>query len=357
MKRPSQNFSFFLLGLVSLSFAPTLFSGGGSRGLSSLHPASDRSDLKADYKRPELIPYPKKNPFSEAKYELGKQLFFDPRLSQSNVMSCATCHNPSFSWGDGLAKAVGHGHKKLGRRAPTILNAAWGSSFFWDGRARTLEEQALGPIESPDEMNLKIPALVERLKAVPQYVEAFDKAFPGEAISGDTIGKAIATFERGVVSDLAPFDYWIAGTENAISDSAKRGFQVFNDKGKCVICHNGWNFTNHSFADTGISKADIGRGKFDTNKYVKFAFKTPTLRNVAERGPYMHDGSIGSLREVVDTYNVGGKFRRTGSKLFLKPLNLTEQEKEDLVAFLGTLSSKDEAISLPILPSGEKGDK
>jgi cytochrome c peroxidase len=358
MKSSRQHFSLALLGLISLSLAPTLFSGGTSRKPSSIISPSDDSALKASYRRPEIIPYPKKNPYSEEKYNLGKKLFFDPRLSQSNVMSCATCHNPSFSWGDGLPKSVGHGHKVLNRRAPTILNSAWGASFFWDGRVRTLEEQALKPIESPDEMNLKIPELVKKLEAVPQYREAFEKAFPGEKISGATIGKAIATFERGVVSDLAPFDYWIEGSERAISESAKRGFQVFNDKGKCVICHNGWNFTNGSFADTGLSKNDIGRGKIDKNKYVQFAFKTPTLRNVAVRAPYMHDGSIPTLREVVETYNKAGKIHRMTSKLFLQPLHLSEQEKEDLVAFLETLTAKGEAVEIPALPvSVLKGEK
>ena len=184
----------------------------------------------------------------------------------------------------------------------------------------------------------------------------FDQAFPGQPISGETIGKAIATFERTIVSDIAPFDRWVAGKENAISPSAKRGFVLFNEKAACVKCHTGWNFTNGSYADTGLPSTDEGRGKFENNKYLKFTFKTPTLRNISRRHYYMHDGSLTSLRDVVEDYDVGGRVKRDDFQLFLKPLKLTEQEKSDLLSFLETLTSEDEVIATPSLPGERKGE-
>ncbi len=318
-----------------------------------LRPASDKTGLKAAFRRPEKIPFPSANPFSEEKYRLGKILFFDPRMSRSGMMACASCHNPSLSWTDGMAKGVGHGHQTLARRVPTLLNGAWNTTFFWDGRAATLEEQALGPIQAEAEMNMKLPELVDRLEAIPEYAALFDAAFPRERVSGENIARAIATYERTIVSDLAPFDYWIEGDESAISEGAKRGFVVFNKTAGCVKCHTGWNFTNGIFADVGIDTTDLGRGKVVGSAVVEYAFKAPTLRNIARRGPYMHDGSIATLRRVVDNYDAGGTVRRPMVKIFLKPLGLTSEQKTDLLSFLGTLTSEDEAVRLPSLPRGE----
>ncbi len=314
-------------------------------------------ELKADYKRPAKIPYPAENPYSKAKDELGKTLFFDPRVSGSQVMSCGTCHNPSFSWGDQLNKGIGNNHKELGRRSPTILNLAWGTRMFWDGRAANLEDQATGPIESEGEMNMKIDGpngLLARMSILPKYGEMFDKAFPeskGHAINKENIGKAIATYERGIVSGTASFDKFISGDEKAISNSAKNGFLVFNTKGNCSSCHSGWAFTDHSFQDIGIADEDIGRAKILPKlASMQHAFKTPTLRNVDQRGPYMHNGSERTLADVVEFYNRGGDKRRENTSTFVKELHLTEIEKADLVAFLKTLTSVDAPQSLPILP-------
>jgi cytochrome c peroxidase len=153
-------------------------------------------------------------------------LFFDPRLSGSNFIACASCHNPGFSWSDPLPKAIGHGMNELGRRTPSILNLAWGELYFWDGRAESLEAQAMGPITAPGEMNQSAEKLEAELRAIPGYAELFEAAYPGEGISADTISKALATFQRGVVSGEAPFDRWVAGDERAISAAAKRGFHV-----------------------------------------------------------------------------------------------------------------------------------
>ncbi len=306
--------------------------------------------LKASYLRPQRIPFPPSNPFSEEKYQLGKRLFFDTRLSGNGTMACASCHSPTQNWTDGRGRAVGHDGKILGRKSPTILNAAWGTTFFWDGRADSLEAQALGPIQSPAEMNQTLPKLVQLLEAAPEYRSRFDKAFPGKGITPETIAKAIATFERTVTSDIAPFDRWVAGDEGAISEKAKRGFVVYNGKGTCVTCHNGWNFTNGSFADIGLKSEDEGRAKIEANPALAFAFKVPTLRNISKRAPYMHDGSLPDLQAVIDNYAKGGAVRRPTSKLFLKPVELTEADKEDLIAFLETLNSEDEAVTAPPLP-------
>lgn len=307
--------------------------------------------MMAEYQRPKSIPYPDNNKYTKAREELGKMLFFEPRLSGSQVMSCATCHNPSLGWEDGQPKAVGHGHKILGRKSPTVLNLAWAPRLFWDGRAGSLEEQALGPIEAPGEMNNPLANAVDNIKNVKGYKKYFEAAYPGEGISKDTIAKAIATFERGVVSGEAPFDRWLAGDSNAMSASAKNGFKVFNGKAKCAACHSGWSFTDHSFQDIGVNDKDIGRGKFLKLRSQQHAFKTPTLRNVTERGPYLHNGQEKTLMDVVEFYNRGGDTKRPSKSSSVTSLNLTQTEKTDLVNFMKALTSKDKPIDLPILPA------
>ncbi len=308
--------------------------------------------IKEQYRRPKEIPFPADNPYTAVKAHLGRTLYFDPRLSRAGMQSCASCHNPSFSWGDGLPKGVGDGMKQLGRRSPTILNAAWGQIFMWDGRKESLEDQALGPIQADVEMNLPLDKLIARLEAVPQYRTLFAAAFPdGGKITADRIAKAIATYERTVVSPVAPFDRWIEGDEKAISDSAKRGFALFNGKAKCSGCHEGWRFTDDSFHDIGLADDDIGRGKFleDIVK-MQHAFKTPGLRNIVERAPYMHDGSVPDLKAVVMHYNSGGVNRPSRSDK-VHPLGLTDAEVDDLVAFMRTLSSEDIPTQLTQLPN------
>jgi cytochrome c peroxidase len=326
-----------------------------SRSPSSLAPELDLASLKSPYVRPDSIPFPDSNPFSEAKYELGKTLFFDPRLSGDGKIACASCHNPGTSWTDGRGRAVGHKGKILGRKSPTLFNLAWGNTFFWDGRADSLEAQALGPISSKDEMNQDLGELVAELSQIPGYRALFDKAFPGKPLSKETIAQAIATFERTVVTAPSAFDQWIAGEDGALSPSAQRGFVLFNTKAACVNCHNGWNFTNGSFADIGLLTSDEGRGKLLNDPDLAFAMKAPTLRNIAKRAPYMHDGSLPTLEAVLDHYDAGGRAPRETTRLFLKPLGLTGAEKEDLLSFLKTLDSEDEPVTAPALPqSGEK---
>jgi cytochrome c peroxidase len=312
--------------------------------------AASIDQLRGEYKRPATIPFPSDNPYTVAKVALGKALYFDTRLSRANVLSCATCHNPAYGWGDGQPKGVGDNMKALGRRSPTIVNAAFGQIFMWDGRAASLEEQALGPIKTDVEMNLPVDKLIERLNSVPGYASMFEAAFPKEGIKPEHVAKAIATFERTVVSARAPFDAWVDGGEKAISDEARRGFALFNTKAACARCHSGWNFTDDSFHDIGLASEDVGRGKFlPSISKMQRAFKTPGLRDIAQRGPYMHDGSLATLEAVVDHYDNGGIDRPSRSDL-IKPLGLTPQEKKDLVAFMQTLTSDLDPIMVPVLP-------
>lgn len=328
--------------------------------LSSIGYANNTNNLdkiKQMYKRPDLnnIPYPKDNLYNKNRESLGKMLFFDPRLSFSNVTSCATCHNPSFSWQDSLPKGIGFNHQQLGRKTPTILNLAWSEKLFWDGRAHSLEEQSLGPIQSTKEMNLSLDKMVSKINNIEEYKEAFQKAFPDEKlpINEKNVAKSLATFERGIVSGIAPFDKWISGDETAISESAKNGFMVFNSKGSCDTCHSGWNFTDNSFHDIGHTDSDKGRINVVPIPSMEHAFKTPTLRNIDRRAPYMHDGSLTNLESVVDFYNAGGKSKRPTVDRNIKPLALTEQEKKDLISFMKTLTSNDNHISsdIPTLPT------
>src|SRR5207253_7087197 len=259
-------------------------------------PVASIQELKAQYRRPTLVSFPKDNPYTIEKVDLGKKLYFDTRLSAANLLSCASCHSPAFGWGDGQPKGVGHSMKQLGRRSPTIVNAAFGQIFMWDGRAPSLEEQALGPIRADVEMNLPIDQLMEKLKGISGYIPPFRAAFPKEGLAPESIAKAIATYERTVVSGRAPFDAWIAGDEAAISQQAVRGFVLLNSKARCTDCHSGWNFTDDSFHDIGLASTDIGRAKLVPGiEKMIYAFKTPGLREISLRGPYMHDGSVTTL--------------------------------------------------------------
>lgn len=309
-----------------------------------------REDWKKEYVRPADVPFPKENPFTSVKAHLGKTLFFDPRLSGNNYISCASCHNPGFAWGDGLPKGIGNAMSRLGRRTPTILNLAWTELLMWDGRFGSLEDQALGPMAAEVEMAQQMDQVAQELASIPEYRTLFNLAFPGEGVTVPNIAKAIATFERTVVSGIAPFDRWIGGDETAISESAKRGFDLFNTKANCVACHSGWSFTDGSFHDIGIDDDDIGRGKHLPLQTMQHAFKTPTLRNAVERAPYMHDGSAANLHAVVRHYNNGFK-KRPSLSAEIYELNLTTDEQNDLVAFLTTLSSADEPVSIPRLPA------
>jgi cytochrome c peroxidase len=311
----------------------------------------DRATWRAEYRRPDAIPFPDDDPYSAPKAALGRLLFFDPLLSEPRTISCATCHNPGLSWSDGLARGYGAGKQPLALRAPTILNVAWIETLGWDGKYPSLESVAYTPITSAANMNEPAEDLIARLSSIPDYVAAFAAAFPDGVISRGNIESALATYERTIVSGEAPFDRWIAGDENAIGADAKRGFDLFNGKARCANCHIGWNFTEGDFYDIGAAQdEDIGRGRlFPNSPKLRHAFKTPTLRDVARRTPYLHDGSAATLEAVIDLYDRGGVERASRSE-YIRPLGLTQIEKADLVAFLKTLTAAPTEVSVPVLP-------
>jgi len=274
-------------------------------------------------------------------------LFFDARLSGAQNLSCATCHNPSFGWETPASRAVGAMNQALERHTPTVENLAEAGHFFWDGRVTSLEQQALGPITHPLEMNSSMKQVVRRLEAISGYRRYFEIAFPGEGLQQHTIVNALATYQRTLRSGWSPFDDWVEGDEDAISASAKRGFDVFTGVGTCSSCHRGWSFTDHGFHDVGIDSDDIGRGFLDAE--MRHRFKTPGLRNIALRAPYMHDGSLKSLREVVAHYRRGGSAPDRPSEV--RPLaDLTDRNVNDLLAFLETLTAYEPHVSTPALP-------
>lgn len=293
------------------------------------------------------IEYPDGAPPSTDEIELGRQLYFEPRLSGNGTMSCATCHNPDIGMGDGLAKGTGSKANRLGRNTPHIYNLAWSAVLFWDGRAASLEEQALGPIASPDEMDLPIEQAVARLAGIPGYREQFAKVYGASGVSAETLGKAIAAFERTLISRNSAFDRYHAGERSAMSPEAVRGLALFQGKANCIACHSGPNLTDDSYHNLGMADGDLGRGVLDAAPHLKGAFKTPGLRNAALTAPYMHDGSLGSLEAVVRFYDRGGD--RPGADPLIKPLRLTDGEVRDLVAFLGALTDPVK-VAVPILP-------
>jgi cytochrome c peroxidase len=303
------------------------------------------------YLRP-AAPEPSDNRGTPERVALGKALFFDPRLSGSNWISCASCHNPGLGWTDGLPTGIGDGMKKLRRATPTILNTAYTKLLMWDGRASTLEEQALGPIAAGEEMNQDIPALIAKLSSIAGYVELFGKAYPGQGITDKTIAKALAAFQRSIVSSESPFDRWRQGDPKAISTSARRGFELFDGKAKCTACHQGFNFTDNGFHNIGVKStgaADLGRFEVRKVAISRGAFKTPTLRDVELTAPYMHNGLYRTLEEVVDHYDRGGDTTENLDPE-MKPLSLSAQEKADLVAFMKSLTGTSVPVTVPQLP-------
>ena len=305
------------------------------------------------YVRDEAPPVPADNAVTYARVELGKRLFFDPRLSGSGWISCATCHNPALGWGDGLPTAIGHGMKTLKRHTPTILNSAYNKRQMWDGRFATLEEQALGPISSADEMNMDIAEMVKRLKSINGYQVLFDLAYPGEGISDRTVAKAIASFERTIVSRTSPFDRWQSGERGAVSPAVKRGFELFRGKANCVACHDGAHFSDDGFHNVGVLQYpgvdDPGRFAKVAVKVMKGAHKTPSLRDVAYTAPYMHNGAYATLREVVEMYSRGGDATENLDPNIRK-LDLTPSEIDDIVAFLESLAGDPVVVAAPQLP-------
>ena len=300
------------------------------------------------------LPIPADNPQTAAKIELGKQLYFDPRLSYDGTISCATCHDPAKGWSNGDTFGVGIKGQKGGRNSPTVINAAYFPLQFWDGRAKELEGQALGPIQNPIEMGHTLEQCVECINGIEGYKKQFKDVF-GTEVTSDGIAKAIAAFERTVLSGDAPYDRYKAGDKKALSASAERGMNLFFNKGHCSACHAGANFSDAAFHNIGVGmdkeKPDEGRQTISTMLGDRGAFKTPGLREIARTGPYMHDGSLKTLEEVVEHYNKGGVANpQLDEEIF--PLQLTAEEKADLVTFMkeGLSSASYPMVAPPKLP-------
>lgn len=305
-------------------------------------------DLRVGFERPARIAFPETNPYSPQKAALGKMLFFDTRLSGAQNLSCATCHNPSFGWETPASRAVGAMNQALERHTPTIENLAESEYFFWDGRVGSLELQVVGPITHPLKMNSSMRQVVRRLEAISGYRRYFEIAFPEDGLTQDNIVAALATYLRTLRSGWSPFDDWVEGDEEAISTSAKRGFEVFTGVGRCSSCHQSWAFTDHGFHTIGLASDDSGRGLLDPE--MQYHFKTPGLRNIALRAPYMHDGSLTTLRDVIAHYRSGG-VPQPDRQNDIAPLDgLTDRNVNDLLAFLETLTAYDPHVSAPSLP-------
>ena len=279
-----------------------------------------------------------------AKVELGKKLWFDPRLSRSGFISCNSCHNLSMGGSDNLKTSIGDKWQKGPINSPTVLNSSLNLAQFWDGRAKDLKEQAGGPIANPGEMAFSHDLAVDMLRSIPQYVGEFKRVFGHDKLGIGEVTAAIAAFEETLVTPNAPFDKWLKGDKKAITAQELRGYQLFKGSG-CVACHNGPNLGGTSFQKMGLVepyKTDNpaeGRSAVTGNDAERFNFKVPTLRNVELTYPYFHDGAADTLAEAVDTMGriqLGRKF--------------SDKENADIVAFLKTLTGDQPRIAMPILP-------
>lgn len=335
-------------GIAFLSSALILAGGAATIGAADPHAGSVPKGLPP-------LTHPADNPSTPEKIALGKQLYFDPRLSADGKVSCATCHDPAKGWSNGEKFGVGVDGKKGGRNTPTILNSAYSQFQFWDGRAMHLEGQALGPVANPIEMNLPLDQMEKKLNKIEGYRTQFKQVFGAEEITAPLVAKALAAFERTILSGDAPYDRFVAGDKTALSESAQRGLKLFEGKGNCKACHSGPSFSDFAFHNLGVGidqpAPDAGRKAVSNLEGDHGAFKTPTLREIARTAPYMHDGSHATLEEVVDYYDRGGTPNdQLDEEIF--PLKLTAQEKADLVTFLkeGLSSASYPHVKAPELP-------
>jgi cytochrome c peroxidase len=285
---------------------------------------------------------PKDNPQSTAKIELGRQLFYDQRLSVDNTVSCSSCHSQNFAFSNaGNAVSTGIKGLKGSRNAPSLGNAGYRKSFFWEGGSPSLELQAMGPITSHDEMGMEPEALIKKLRAISGYDKQFKTIFK-DGVTMLNVTRALASFERTLVSNSSPYDRFNAGDQKAMSASAIRGLELFfGEKGDCFHCHGGFNFTDEQLHNTGLYKTykDEGLARLTKRKEDVGKFKTPSLRNVALTAPYMHDGSRKTLHDVLNDYNSGGQAHENADGL-MRPLELSKQDVSDLIAFLESLTDQ-----------------
>jgi cytochrome c peroxidase len=299
---------------------------------------------------PSVMPAVKDNAVTHEKVELGKMLFFDPRLSASEIISCNTCHNLGTGGVDAGPTSVGHGWQKGPRRAPTVYNAVFNVAQFWDGRAADLKAQAKGPVQASVEMNATPDHVIKTLTSMADYVAMFKKAFPNEAspVTFDNFAKAIEAFEATLITPAAPFDQFLEGDANALNAQQKAGLKLFMDKG-CSSCHNGINVGGQDYFPFGVTEkpgADVlpsaDKGRFAVTKTAsdEYVFRAAPLRNVALRAPYFHSGQVWSLKQAVGVMGEA----QLGTKL-------TDKEESDIVAFLDSLTGQLPRIEYPMLPA------
>lgn len=312
--------------------------------------------------------YPKNNPYRAEKAKLGKILFFDPRLSVSRQIACASCHDPELGWGDGRRVAYGHDRQNGKRNAMTIFNTAFYNKLFWDGRALSLEHQSGFPVQDHVEMNEDITVMVKNISAIAGYKPLFAQAFGNEGVSLEKIQQAIATFERGIISTNSRFDLFVKGNKAILKDEEVLGLHLFRTKARCINCHNTPLFSDNKFHNDG--QALLGSrfedlGLYNVTKQLKDvgAFRTPSLRETSITGPWMHHGNFPSLRDVIEFYNLGNPVAqqraladkipdslKTPKSAMLKKLNLSIDEQRALEAFLRAISTQVNKIMPPALP-------
>lgn len=312
------------------------------------------------------VVHPEDNPYSEAKVALGRQLFFDPRLSVSNQIACASCHDPELGWSDGRRTSFGHDRQRGRRNAPSIVNAGYWEVLFWDGRAKSLEEQASFPIQDHLEMNQDLPGLERKLNDIAGYREQFTAVFGVDSITFDLVAKALACFQRTIVSRESKFDRFLKGYRDALSDQALLGLHLFRTKAGCINCHHGPLFSDQQFHNDGFTffgRPDEDMGLYDLtgNAHDVGRFRTPSLRDVVFTSPWMHTGTMQSLDEIIFMYNQGmpqpipAAYRddprpKPETSHLLQVLFLKEHERLAIKAFLEAISSKPLPMRPPSLP-------
>ncbi|WP_246085370.1 cytochrome-c peroxidase [Paucihalobacter ruber] len=334
-------------------------------------PTLDESIDKSNFEDIGVLPkveHPDYNPYSEEKAKLGKTLFFDPRLSVSGQIACASCHNPELGWTDNTTRSFGHDRQTGPRNAMTILNVAYAHELFWDGRAKNLEDQARFPISDEIEMNENLNIAVDKIANIEGYKPLFEAAFGNDSISLQRIQYAIATFERTIKSPKSKFDKFIEGKSDLFSDQEVKGLHLFRTKAMCINCHNTPYFSDNNYHNDGqtlFGTKDEDFGRYLVTKDVDDIgkFRTPTLREISNTGPWMHHGHFPSLLDVVEFYNLGNpaviqkKYLGTPrdslipkTSPLLRKLNMDREEIDALLAFLETLSTPNRRTIIPTLP-------
>ncbi|MFN8577622.1 MAG: cytochrome c peroxidase [Candidatus Sericytochromatia bacterium] len=313
-------------------------------------------DNGVTYKELGLLPvasHPSNNPLNNDKVELGKLLFFDTRLSKYGMFSCSTCHNPEHNWADNLDRPLGNDKNPLKRNSPTVANTAYFNTMFWDGRAKSLEQQAHDVLLNPREMNSNENLIKRSIGDDELYLDLFKKSFGDSEITFDRVTFALATFQRTITTkNNSPFDQFIKGNYKALNDPQIRGLHLFRTKARCMNCHQGANFSDNNFHNTGLVMQGTefeDLGKFDTTKLPEDfgTFRTASLRNVVKTAPYFHHGQTKTIKEILDMYNKGMPEAQNKSKL-IKPLGLSNNELEDLESFLNSLSESLPTVRKPI---------